>query len=1049
MSFSSPFTKNNDRLAFGKANYIGLLSGILTLGWGYLLMCMDQERYGYGLLGLTIGPLVVLLGFSMLFFAIFWNRTTPLPKENTPAENPLWVHVVGLIVFLISLVVYILTLEPTTSLWDCGEFISAGYKLQVPHPPGTPLFLLLCRLFSLFAIDRDHVAYSMNVLSALASSFTVYILFHTIVLLGKKIKLSFSAVLSAVVLTIAAAIGSLTFAFTDTFWFNATETEVYGLSCLFTALVFWSMLKWSAQTSLKSESKWLLLLAYLTGLSMGVHLLNLVAIPALGFIFYFKKFKVSWKGILLTLVLSCALILVAMELLIIGIPSLAALSERLFINGFHLPFGTGVIVFFAVLILSLFWGLYTSLKKEKMQIHLVLLALVFVLVGSSANLVIPIRSAYNTPIDENNPEDVMSLILYLKRDQYGSRPLLKGPNFTADYPIDAIKKSARYTKDDSLGRYVISDYNYEYVYDKKHTTLFPRMAFTEERHQQSYRNWLGLKEGQQPTMVHNLRFFFEFQLGHMFWRYFLWNFAGRESDEQNASWISPAQWFDHTLPELIRHNKAHNNYFMIPLLVGLAGMWYHSRKNKKDTWVLVLLFIFCSIAINVYLNQPPSEPRERDYIYVGAFYAFAIWIGFGIVCLAEIIHSFVHQSSLQILFLCFGFSLPLLMLTQNWNDHDRSNRYMAEDLSKNMLKGCSQDAILFTGGDNDTFPLWYAQEVEDFRTDVRICILSLLNIDSYVQSMYSACNSSPALPFTLQRKNYARGVNDMVYLKENPAYQKGIDLRKYLQFIRSEHATLKFTSGENELTIVPSRTLILDVQTQSLSKTLSGYPVTNRMEFILSGNLTKSDLAVLDIIASNNWQRPIYFNHNTLSDFPYLKDYTVQEGMLYRLLPVKKQKDMMNTTLTYQYIMHDYEWRGLNDSNIYIDPSFHVFASWARSDFYHLAVQLFNENKPDQAKAVIIRCLEVIPDECVPYDYFTVSSLRLLLALNEKNTVNAICKLLGERSLQQLNHQDSQKKNSRQEYDVFLLQEITSVLTSNGNELLSKRYKNALEKYSQ
>lgn len=1048
MRFFSPFTKNNDKLAFGKANYIGLLLGMLTLGLGYLLMSIDQERYGYGLLGLTIGPLVVLLGFSILFFAIFWSKETSNQIEKNEAANPWWMHAVGLSVLLISLLVYILTLEPTTSLWDCGEFISAGYKLQVPHPPGTPLFLLLCRLFSLFAIDRDHVAYSMNVLSALASSCTVYLLFHTIILLGKKMKPSFTSVQSPVILTMAAAIGSLTFAFSDTFWFNATETEVYGLSCLFTALAFWTMLKWSAQTSVKSESKWLLLLAYLTGLSMGVHLLNLVAIPALGFIFYFKKFNVSRKGILLTLILSSILILVAMEFLIIGIPSLAAFFERLFINGFLLPFGSGILVFLVLLILSLFWGLYISLKKEKMRIHLILLALVFVLVGSSANLIIPIRSAYNTPIDENNPEDVMSLVLYLKRDQYGSRPLLKGPNFAAEYPIEVLKKSPRYTKDDSLGRYVISDYNYEYVYDKKHTMLFPRMAFTEERHQQSYRSWLGLKEGQQPTMIHNLRFFFEFQLGHMFWRYFLWNFAGRESDEQNASWISPAQWFDHTLPDLIKQNKAHNNYFMIPLLVGLAGIWYHSKKNKKDTWVLVLLFIFCSIAINVYLNQPPSEPRERDYIYVGAFYAFAVWIGFGILFFAESVFAFIHQSYLQVLFLCVGLFIPVLMITQNWNDHDRSNRYMAEDLSKNMLKGCGKDAILFTGGDNDTFPLWYAQEVEDFRTDVRICILSLLNIDSYIQSMYAVCNTSPALPFTLHRKNYRRGINDMVYLRENPAYQKGIDLRRYLQFIKSDHAALKFTSGDNELTIVPSRKLILDVQTQTLPATLSGYPVTSRMEFELAGNMTKSDLAVLDIIASNNWKRPIYFNHNTLSDFPYLKDYTVQEGMLYRLLPVKKEKNKMNTSLTYQYMMQDYEWRGFNDPKIYIDPSFHVFASWARSDFFNLAVQLFNENKPEQARAVILRCLEVIPDECVPYDYYTVSSLRLLLALNEKNKVNDICKLLGERSFQQLNYQVAHEKNTRQQYDVFLLQEIISVLNSNGNKSLSEQYKDALEKYS-
>lgn len=1047
MGFFSYFIKNNTTLTFGKANYIILLLGIITLGLGYFLMSSDQEKYGYGLLGLTVGPLTVLLGFAILFFAIFWTNNKGNLQEPT-IKNPLWLHAIGLLVLCISFLVYLLTLEPTTSLWDCGEFIAAGYKLQVPHPPGTPLFLLLCRLFSLFAMDKDHIAYSMNILSAVASSFAVYLLFHTIILLGRKIIVASNS--SPIILTIAATIGSLTFAFSDTFWFNATETEVYGMSCLFTALVFWSMLKWSEQTSERNEMKWLLLLAYLTGLSMGVHLLNLVAIPALGFIFYFKKYKVSKKGMLLTLIISALLILVAMEFLIIGIPSLASIVERLFVNGFHLPFGSGLIAFFILLIVSLFIALSLSLKKARGRLHLAVLALIFTLLGSSANLVIPIRSAYNTPIDENNPEDVMSLILYLKRDQYGSRPLLKGPTFTAGYPTEINKKSPRYSKDESLGRYVISDYSYEYVYDKKHTTLFPRMAFTEERHQQSYRNWLSLKEGQEPTMVHNLRFFFEFQIGHMFWRYFLWNFAGRESDEQNASWISPDQWFDQHIPDLTLHNKAHNNYYMIPLFIGIAGMFYHWKKSKRDALVLGLLFVFCGIAINVYLNQPPSEPRERDYIYVGAFYAFAVWIGFSVLWLEDILRAFLRSSNLRIILaLCMTLGIPIWMIQQNWNDHDRSNRYMAEDLSKNMLVGCDKDAILFTGGDNDTFPLWYAQEVEEFRTDVRICILSLLNIDSYVQSMYKACNNSSPLLFTLNSKQYNRGVNDMIYLRENPVYQKGIDLRKYLHAIKSESPSLKFPSDDNELTIVPSKILVLDIDTNTLPAMLSGYPVTSRMEFQLSANLTKSDLAVLDIIVTNNWKRPIYFNQNTLFDFPYLKDYTIKEGMLYRLFPVKKEKNMVNSALTYQRLMHDYEWKGLNDPSVYTDPAFHVFVFWARADFYNLAVQLFNENKPEQARAIVLRCLELLPDDCVPYDYYTVSGLRLLLALKETKNVNTICKLLGDRCILQLNYYASKKKSSLRDYDVFILQEIIHVLNSNGNEALSSHYKEALESYTE
>ena len=1040
---------------FQKANYTIMLAGISILISGYLIMASDGEEYGYGLLGLTIGPIVVLLGFTTLFFSIFRNyqvnhETTPLidDKEKINSKLRMINTISGCIIFLISLSIYSITAEPTVSLWDCGEFIAAAYKLQIPHPPGTPLFLLLGRFFSLFAPNEEWIAFSINMVSVVASSFTILILFHSIIILGRKFyKTESSDTKRHWLLIIAASIGSLSFAFSDSFWFNATEAEVYALSCLFTALVFWTMLKWMEQQEPNKEEKWLLLLAYLIGLSVGVHLLNLVAIPALAFIFYFKKFKVSWKGILLTMTISFFLIIFFMEGIVIGIPSTAAFLDRMVVNGFSMPFGSGLILFFTTLFGLLGYGLYYSLKSEKRWMQLGLLALIFTIAGSSSNIIIPIRSAYNPPIDENDPEDIMSLILYLKRDQYGSRPLLKGPNFTAGYPEKVTRSTPRYRRDEVSGKYIIYDYDYKYEYNKKHVTLFPRLHSTEERHIEAYRQWLDLKNGKKPTMKDNLRFLWEYQLGHMFWRYFFWNFAGRESDIQDADWIKPTHWFDNTIPDFIKNNKARNNYFLIPLVLGLLGAFYHFKKSQRDGWIVLLLFIFSGIAINIYLNQPPTEPRERDYTYVGAFFAFSIWIGFGVFFIADFFNRFIKSKTTGLVLTIVLTSIaPGIMVIENWDDHNRTGRYFAEDIAKNMLRSCEKNGILFTAADNDTFPLWYVQEAEGFRTDVRICNLSLLNMDWYIRAMKRKSNASAPLPVSLEEKDFIKGKNDQVYLMENPAYQNGINLKNYLELIKSEDSILKHLAGnDEEVTIIPGSKLFLNIDHDVLRSNKIDSTGSNRMEFQLQGNIGKSELIVLDILSTNNWKRPVYFDQSSIADYPYLRPYTIKEGCLFRLLPFRsseKGEVELNTEAMYQNLVKKFSWRGLNNPDVYTDPASAPFIANARADFFNLAVNFFNERKIDKAKEVLLFSLNTIPDNCMSYDHTIGQYPELLFALKEDKMAIDLCVMLADRSLQYLSYLNNHGRQQERafQHNLYMINGVAATLEKGGKSELSKNY---------
>jgi len=788
-------------------------------------------------------------------------------------------NITGWAIFLIASTVYILTVEPTASFWDCGEFIACAYKLQVPHPPGAPMFLLIGRLFSFLAMgDVSKVAYWINISSALSSSATILFLFWTITLLARKLVLANPAkdvpTLSQTISIIGAgAVGSLVFTFSDTFWFSAVEAEVYAMSSFFTAFVFWAMLKWESVADQEGADKWLLLIAYMVGLSIGVHLLNLVAIPALGFIYYFKRHKANLKGAILASVISLAIVGLINNFIIPGLPTIAGKFEVLFTNNFGMPFGTGVAIFIALFIVGLVFGIIYSIRKNIVLLNTALLAFTFVMIGFCSYAIVLIRSNYNTPIDENNPEDVMSFVSYLKREQYGDRPLLYGPSYTAEL-VDQEQGEAKYRKGEK--KYEIYDYKVINKFDEKHNILFPRMHSKQPGHADEYARWTGKPAGRKPSMGDNLTFFFRYQLGHMYWRYFLWNFAGREGDVQDMGWLRP---WDTTagLPESLATNKARNQYFMLPLLLGLFGVIYQYAKSKKDFFVITLLFLFTGILLLVFLNPTPTEPRERDYIFVGSFYAFAIWVGLGLLQVLEYLALIIKKESIRpIVALGLSLIVPIIMAKESFDDHDRSQRYHSVDSAKNLLNSCAKNGILFTGGDNDTFPLWYVQEVEGFRTDVRVCNLSLLNTEWYIGQMKMQAYDSDPLPITLEYKDYAEGTNDYVPYVENPQGKNGISLPVYIKLIREQNpAIMVQAQSGSSLATLPSETLILPIDTAKV-RHMAFIPKDKAnmiQEAIVwkkgRGALEKKDLIILDMMANNNWERPIYFS-STLSNSNYL-----------------------------------------------------------------------------------------------------------------------------------------------------------------------------------
>lgn len=940
-----------------------------------------------------------------------------------------WNNVLGWVSFAIAMVVYSLTVEPSVPLWDCGEFISASYSLQVVHPPGAPLFLLLGRLFSMFNFgDLTTVALAVNMLSVVASALTVALTFWIITHFGlKALRLNVEkpevSVGNAIGVFGAGLIGALALTFMDTFWFSAVEAEVYASSSLFTALSFWGILKWESNKSKPKCDRWLVFIAYTIGLSIGLHLLNLLVIPAVVLYYFFNRYPVNNINIIKALLVGGGSLVFVNWVLIPGLPKIAAEFDRMFVNGMGMPFNTGVLFTVLLVIAGVILGIRYSVKNNKPLMNLVMLCLSFVLIGYSSYSMVVIRSLAQPAIDMNDPEDAYSLLSYIKREQYGERPIFKGPYYNAR-PINYKEGSATYRKGEN--RYEKTGYRITYVWREQDQTLLPRMGDLTEK-KQGYKYWYNEKTGENgevktPTFKQNIKFMFDYQLGWMYWRYFFWNFGGRQSDIQNVdhnifdgNWLSGINAIDKgrlgtqkNIPASLSSNKARNKYYLLPFLLGLLGIIFQFNRQKLDATVVTALFVFTGLLIVIYLNQPPLEPRERDYTNVGSYQTFCIWIGLGVLAIMEFLRKYAKMNTMSAaaLAVVMSISVPYLMGSQNWDDHDRSDRYLAISFAKNYLNSCEKNAILFTNGDNDTYPLWYAQNVEGYRTDVRIINLSLLSTEYYAQALTRKYYASDPLPMSIiPSEKLKDGQRDMISYNENNPYfdkTKTHNLSTVLDFMTSDNDQFKASSnyskpGELE-NYLPARNVYVPVDKKAIleSGTVAEKD-TARIEkyitFTLGNRLMKGSIVMLDIIATNaktGWKRPIYFTTTTGDDtYANLESYFRHEGLTYRLVPIKSdwksQRGLIDNDLLYKRLMEDFEWGNMEKGTMFLDHKATLVPRNMRVLFVQLAQKYDVQGDKEKAKALLRKSLEVIPESILPMEmYLKTYYIDILNSVGEK-----------------------------------------------------------------
>lgn len=948
-------------------------------------------------------------------------------------------NLIGWLVFSIAAVVYLLTIESTASFWDCGEFIAASYKQMIGHPPGAPFFLIIGRVFSLLAFsNKELVPVMINSLSALASAFTILFLFWTITYLVKKILISSEEDYTPgrlIAIFGSGAVGALAYTFSDTFWFSAVEGEVYASSSLFTAFVFWAILKWEETADQPYANRWLVLIAYLMGLSIGVHLLNLLAIPAIVFVYYFKKYPVTRKGIFAAGIIAILILGAIMYGIIQGAVKVATVFELFFVNGLGLPLHSGLYFYLLLLAGLLTYGIWITFQKQKVLWNTILTCIAVLLMGYSSYAMIMIRSNACPPMNQNAPDNLFSLLYYLNREQYGDRPLFYGQNYNS--PILDLKETSPVYAPVN-GRYEIVHHKQEYKYDERTFTFFPRMYSPEADHVKAYESWITIKGRpvtieengttktiKVPTVSDNIAFFLRYQLGFMYFRYFMWNFAGRQNDLQGngeltkGNWICGIPFIDNArlgpqenLPDYLKNNRAHNVYYMLPLLLGLLGMIFHYLSDKKNFTVVFLLFFMTGIAIVLYLNQTPYQPRERDYAYAGSFYAFAIWIGTGTTAL---IHYLTRKSSRPLAPLLITFALlmavPGLMAKENWDDHDRSGRYTARDFAFDYLNSCDSNAILFTNGDNDTFPLWYAQEVEGIRTDVRVVNLSYLSAEWYISQMRRKAYLSDPIRTTLTPADYAQGKNDVIYLLDRS--KEYVPLQDAMAFIKSNDPRKYQSIGTNQnylptnrlkLTIDPNQPLASGIVDSS-----AAHLIVNEMQWqIKRSYLTKSDLMILDILLANQWKRPVYYAV-TVSRENYLglENYFFNCGLAYRIVPViasgsETGTGGIDTKKMYNNLMNKFRWGNATDPHVYLDENNVRMFSNMRLYFADLASALIREGKMDSARKVLNRCIEVVPAQKVPHNYFSLALMRNLYRVGEYEKADSLVRELSLSTFQEI-----------------------------------------------
>ncbi len=1015
---------------------------------------------------------------------------------------PLYNIVVGWIVFLIAAIVYMLTIEPTASFWDCGEFIASAYKLEVGHPPGAPFFMILGRFFTILGGSPENAAKMVNILSALASAFTILFLFWTITHFVRKIvvKTNEDYTRGNIITIIGSGlVGALAYTFSDTFWFSAVEAEVYATSSLFTAVVFWAILKWENESDKKYANRWIILIAYLIGLSIGVHLLNLLAIPAIVFVYYFKKYPVTRKGVFYALVISGILLGSIMYVLIPGIVKVASWFDLLFVNGFGLPFNSGVIFYVAALILLVIWGINYTQRKGKIVYNTIILGITVILIGYSSYAIILIRSSADPPMDQNNPDNAFDLLYYLNREQYGDRPLFYGQTFDAPM-VDNKETKPVYIKKN--GKYVIADHKIEVEYDDRFTTLFPRMYSPDNNHVNEYKKWSNLdgdeitvnsRGGQaekriKPSFGDNLGFFIRYQVGHMYVRYFMWNFAGRQNDIQGhgnvlkGNWLSGIPFIDNArlgdqsdVPEHLKNNPARNKYYMLPFILGLIGLFFHYKKHKYDFTIVLMLFILTGLAIVVYLNQYPLQPRERDYAYAGSFYAFSIWLGLGVAGLIELLSKKAPKviSAVMITFITL-IMVPGILATENWDDHDRSGRYTARDLAYNYLNSCKENAILFTNGDNDTFPLWYAQEVEDIRTDIKVCNLSYLRAAWYIDQMSRKSYESEKLPFSLTYEQYHRGNRDILPIYDR--VDQAVDVKDVMEFIASDDPKTKIKSpfvANETINYIPTNKFKLQVDAQDvLNKGIVSEKyadrIVDKMEWSFGQRyLYKDGLMLLDMLATNNWERPIYWAM-TVSSSKYfnLQKYFKVDGLTYQLVPVLADTERfysgeVDSDVMYDNIMNKFRWGGIEENDIYFDENNIRMFSNLRSSFGRLAEKLIKENKRDSALKVLDRCMELFPDHKIPYNNTLISVISAYYHAEAYETADDLVQKLLDKVSVELDYYFSldpkymigtKDMSKEKQLNLYIIQELYKITTDNNQIEKAKdielRFMNYMQLYN-
>lgn len=1002
-------------------------------------------------------------------------------------------NLLGWLVFTISTLVYFLTIEPTTSWWDCGEYIATAFKLQVGHPPGAPLFQMLGRFFSLFAFGNvEKVALMVNVMSALSSSFTILFLFWTITRLAKKVVLKTGELSQNKVIAVLGCgfVGALAYTFSDSFWFSAVEGEVYAMSSFFTALVFWAILKWEEEEKDKYSYRWLILISYLIGLSVGVHLLNLLAIPAIAYVYYYKKYETSRKGLILTGIISIIILAVIMNVIIPWIVKMSSLFELFFVNSLGMPFNTGTIIYFIVLIAFLIWGITYTIRKNKVVINTIILSFIFILIGYSSFFMLIIRSNADVPIDENSPEDAISLLSYLNREQYGDWPLYHGPYYNAPI-LEQKNGSPIYFKDKKKGKYTIVNYSIKNIYDSRFTTIFPRMwSSREQSHIQKYEMYskgkpvrITKKDGstefiKKPTFIDNLNFFFSYQIGHMYFRYFMWNFAGRQNDIQGegepmfGNWISGINFIDNIrlgdmkkLPDAYK-NAATNKFYLLPLILGLIGAFFHFLRNSKDTWVVFLLFFMAGIAIVIYLNQQPIQPRERDYAYAGSFYAFAIWIGMGVLALTEYVTKFFGNKKFIpfiVTIACF-ICVPGIMGTEGWDDHDRSGKYAARDFAKNYLANLAPNAVIYTIGDNDTFPFWYVQEVENIRTDTRVVNYMLSSAEWYVLQLGKKVYESEPLQLGISPDKYDKGQNDYVayYPVQFRDLEGALDLKTMINFISSDDPRTKLPLMDGrKINFFPTKKIKLTVDSAAcvdngiVPKELAHLIVPEIIWEIEPNYLNKNDLAFFDFLANHNWQRPIYFsNPAVVRNVFNLNEYIYLEGVAYRFMPIKADdlQDGYGGVLvdeSYDILMNKTSWGNLNDPKVTIDRESQRNIDNISNNFIRVILALIRKRDIEKATNLTNHYFELFPVNKVPVDNYTIPFIQSFYFSNDSNNItkaNDIIKLIFERYVQEVDYYLTIGEKWGLTYDaqinesLVVLQRIAQLVKSFQQNELAKQF---------